>query len=78
MTVFNRFGALDTLEEPEELQDTFKREAFEADKKCIGERPRSRSGFTSVETLESRRVALPDLLGTMTSIELCDIGLELS
>ena len=26
---------------------------LEAAKECIGERPRSRSGFTSVETLES-------------------------
>ena len=35
------------------LWDTFKRETLEAAKKCIGERPRSRCGFTSVETLES-------------------------
>ena len=53
MTVSNRFGELDTLEDPEELWDTFKRETLEAAKECIGERPRSRSGFTSVETLES-------------------------
>ena len=45
VTVSNRFGVLDTLEDPEELWDIFKRETLE--------RPRSRSGFTSVETLES-------------------------
>ena len=53
VTVSNQFGVLDTLEDPEELWDTFKRETLEAAKECIGERPRSRSGFTSVETLES-------------------------
>ena len=53
MTVSNRLGVLDTLEYPEELWDTFKRENLEAAKECIGERPRSRSGFTSGETLES-------------------------
>ena len=84
VTVSNRFGVLDTLEDPEELWDTFKRETLEAAKECIGERPRSRSGSTSVETLESiegwkvfRRAALPDLLGTMTSTGLCHVGLEL-
>ena len=44
MTVFNRFGVLDTLEDPEELWDTFKREALEAAKECIGERPRLHLG----------------------------------
>ena len=53
VSVSNRFGVLDTLEEHEELWDTFKRETLEAAKECIGERPRSWSGFTSVETLES-------------------------
>ena len=48
-----RFGVLDTLEDPEELWDTYKCETLEAAKECIGERPRLRSGFTSVETLES-------------------------
>ena len=33
--------------------DTFKRETLEAAKECTGERPRSRSGFIPVETLES-------------------------
>ena len=47
VTVSNRFGVLDTLEDPEELWDTFKRETLEAAKECLGERPRSRSGFTS-------------------------------
>ena len=50
VTVSNRFGVLDTLEDSEELWDTFKRETLEAAKECIGERPRSRSGFTSFET----------------------------
>ena len=53
MTVSNRFGVFDTLEDHEELWDTFKRETLEAAKECIGERPRSRSGFTSVETLKN-------------------------
>ena len=52
VTVSNRFGVLDTLN-PEELWDTFIRETLEAAKECIRERPRSRSGFTSGETLES-------------------------
>ena len=34
--VSNRFGALDTLEDPGELWDTFKRETLEAAKECIG------------------------------------------
>ena len=34
--VSNRFGVLDTLEEPEELWDTFKCETLEAGKECIG------------------------------------------
>ena len=51
--ISNRFRALDTVEDHEELWDTFKRETLEAAKECIGERPGSRSGFTSVETLES-------------------------
>ena len=50
VTVSNRFEALNTLEDPEELWDTFKHEALEAASECIGERPRSRSGFTSVDT----------------------------
>ena len=53
MTVSNRFGALDTLEDSEELWDTFKRQTLEAAKECIEEHPRSWSGFTSVEKLES-------------------------
>ena len=53
VTVANRSEALDTLEDPEELWDTFKCDTLEAAKECIGERLRSRSGFTSVETLES-------------------------
>ena len=53
VTVSNRFGVLDTLEDPEELWDTFKCETLEAAKECIGERLSSQSGFTTVETLES-------------------------
>ena len=45
VTVSNRFGALDILEDPEKLSDSFKREALEAAKESIGERPRSRSGL---------------------------------
>ena len=41
VTVSNQFGALDTLENPEELWDTFKHEALETAKECIGERLRS-------------------------------------
>ena len=53
VTVSNRFEALDTLQDPEKLWDTFKRETLEAVKECIGEHPGSRRGFTSIETLES-------------------------
>ena len=44
VTVSNRFGVLDILEDPEELWDTFKRETIEAAKECIGERPRLHLG----------------------------------
>ena len=50
VTVSNWFGVLETLEDPEELWNTFKRETLEAAKECIGEVPRSRSGFALVET----------------------------
>ena len=53
VTVSNQFGALNTLEDPEEPWDTFKRETLEAASECIGERLRSWSGFISVETLQS-------------------------
>ena len=53
VTISNRFGVLDTVEDPEKLWDSFKHETLEAAKECIGEHPRSQSGFTSVETLES-------------------------
>ena len=53
VTVSNWFGVLDTLEDSEELWDTFKHETLEAAKECIGECPRSWSGFTLVELLES-------------------------
>ncbi|KAG0721629.1 hypothetical protein GWK47_046104 [Chionoecetes opilio] len=35
------------------LWDTFKRDSLQAAKACIGERPRSRCGFVSTETLEN-------------------------
>ncbi|KAG0728951.1 hypothetical protein GWK47_031366 [Chionoecetes opilio] len=63
--VSNRFDVLGALGDPVELWYTFKRETLQAAKECIGERPRSRRGFVSTETLEkSRRVALPGWLGT--------------
>ena len=49
MTVSNWFEVLNTLEDPVDLWDIFKRETLEAAKECIGERP---SGFASEETLE--------------------------
>ena len=52
-TVSNRFGALDTLEDPEELWDTFRRETLEAAKECDRERQRSRRAFVLVEMLDS-------------------------
>ena len=62
VTVSNRFGVLGALEDPEELWDTFKRETLKAAEECIGERPRSRSGVASEETLttieESRAARL--------------------
>ena len=35
VTVFNRFGVRNTLKDPVELQDTFKRETVEAAKECL-------------------------------------------
>ena len=52
ISVSNRFEVLDTLEDPVDLWATFKRETLQAAKDCIGERPRSRSGVASEETLE--------------------------
>ena len=52
IAVSNRFEVLGALEDPVELWDTFKRETLLAAKDCIGERPRSRSGFASEEALE--------------------------
>ena len=53
MSVSNRFQVLDTLEDPGELWNAFKRETLEATKECVGVRPRSRSGVASEETLQS-------------------------
>ena len=67
VAVSNRFEVLDTLEDPEELWDTFKRETLKATEECVGERPRSRSGVASEETLrtieESRAARLAGNLG---------------
>ncbi len=53
VTVSNRFNVLGTLGDTVELWDTFNRETLEAAKECTGERPRSRCGFASEETLEN-------------------------
>ncbi|KAG0712637.1 Adapter molecule Crk [Chionoecetes opilio] len=52
VAVSNRFDVLCALGDPVELWDTFKRETLQGAKECIGERPRSRRGFVSTETLE--------------------------
>ena len=52
VAVSNRFEVLDTLQDPEELWDTFKRETLSAAGECLGARPRSRRGFISGETLD--------------------------
>ena len=75
MTVSNRFGALDTLEDPEEVWDTFKRDTLEAGKECVGERLRSRCGFT-LESIEESRPAR--LSGNHDQYRVCHVGLELS
>ncbi|KAG0715745.1 hypothetical protein GWK47_000119 [Chionoecetes opilio] len=53
VAVSNRFDVLGALEDLVELWDTFKCETLKAVKECIGERPRSRRGFVSTETLHS-------------------------
>lgn len=62
VTVSNRFGVLGALEDPGELWDAFKRETLKAAEECVGQRPRSRSGVASEETLttieESRAARL--------------------
>ncbi|KAG0720355.1 Protein lin-10 [Chionoecetes opilio] len=52
VAVSNRFDVLGALEDPVKLWDIFKRETLQAANECIGERPRSRRGFVSTETLE--------------------------
>ncbi|KAG0714738.1 hypothetical protein GWK47_013555 [Chionoecetes opilio] len=52
VAVSNRFDVLGALGDPVDLWDTLKRETLQAAKECIGERPRSRRGFVSTETLE--------------------------
>ncbi|XP_076038784.1 uncharacterized protein LOC143023986 [Oratosquilla oratoria] len=47
ISICNRFDALGSLEDPEELWDTFRRETLKADEECVGERPRSSSGVAS-------------------------------
>ena len=69
---------LGTLEDPIELWDTFKREILQAAKDCIGERPRSRSGFASEEALECIEEShTAKLTTTVTGIGLLLQGLEL-
>ena len=51
VAVSNRFEVLDSLEDPVELWENFKREALSAAHECIGVKPRSRRGFLSEETL---------------------------
>ena len=53
VAVSNRFEVLGALEDPGELWDAFKRETLKATEECVGERPRSRSGVASGETLEA-------------------------
>ena len=53
VAVSNRFGVLDTLEDPEEMWNTFKRETLKVTEECVGERPRSRSGVASEDTLRN-------------------------
>ena len=80
VTVSYRFGVFDTLEDPEELWDTFKRETLEAAKECNGNgAPGDTEWLHLGRDAEKvlRRAALPDLLGTMTSTGLCHVGLEL-
>ena len=49
----NWFEMIDALENPVELWITFKREALEAGRGCVGGRPRSRDEFASAEKLDS-------------------------
>ena len=72
VTVSNRFGVLNTLEDHVELWDTFKRDILEAAKECIWECPRSWCGFTTVETLESIEES------RAASTGLCHVRLKLS
>ena len=53
MTISNRLDMFNANEDQVKLQDTLKHETLKAAKKCTGERPKSQSGFTSVETLDS-------------------------
>ena len=55
MPVSSQFGVLNTLHDLVELWDTFKCETLEAAEEFVGEHPRSRSGFASVETLDSTK-----------------------
>lgn len=52
--VLNRFQVFGTLEVSGELWDTFNRKPPKVVEQCIEERPRSRRGVTSRETLENR------------------------
>ncbi|KAG0716589.1 DNA repair protein RAD50 [Chionoecetes opilio] len=78
VAVSNQFDVLSALGDPVELWDTFKRETLQAAKECIGERPRSRRGFVSTETLEKNlgESRCQAGWGTGTSTGLCHAGLE--
>ena len=45
------------------LEDTFKRETLEADKGCIGERPKFQGCFTSAEELDNIEKSAARLAG---------------
>lgn len=51
MTVSKRFKVLVTLEKPVEFWNVFKHETLEVSREWIGEKPWSRNGFVSGETL---------------------------
>ncbi len=53
VAVSNRFGVLDTLEDPKEMWNAFTRETLEATEECVGERQRSSSGVALEETLQN-------------------------
>ena len=69
--VCNRFGVLESLENPEEIGDTFKRETLKTAKERIGKCLRSQSGFALVKMLEGNKESRVARLA-----RLCHVGLE--